>query len=475
MIDLTSPIATGGAGTHGGVRALTSGPAWLRLAAAASFLGCVIGSAAVYSWSEEARVDAYHLLLVTSVGAGLLAAYYGTYLRPQRTLLFYFCCVYSAFHFGLAPVFLFPDLMAGVNQLFGLNWYSDFSGLARAHFISLVFLLGLLVAGLTPSRRRVTARVSPAAVNRPVYLASNMVLAVAIAAWLFLTFRTGGANYSDFVDNVATSGSGSIFGFVHGAIDAAFVLAVITGRPLVPYLLFLTWGTFAFTFGLRGEVAFPLLLSLCILVSQRRLSLPPWALAGGAAAFLALSAAVAVYRVSNDDLVELRPFSAARGLAELGGSLRPVYEAATWVDTDGFQDGATYFAPFERSFLRLFPIAPRLPGEEDERLTNVRMLRRLGPYGFSIAAEAYYNFGLLGTFAIGVLVGGLLLWCGNALASGRANAIAAALSVGLLDHIRQSFVNGYGTALSTLLVSVGILAIAKLLEERSLRAAAVST
>ncbi len=421
------------------------------------------------------QVELYHALLVAAVAAGVFVAYVVARRRPQRTLGLYFCCVFVVFHFGLAPVFLLPDDRLDATARFGLEWYWDFVITRKAHLISLVFLAGLLAANLLPAVAASSAARGTA--SRPtVWVVSIVSLVAAIVGWLALVVATGAGDYADFIRRVEATGVGALFGVVHGCIDAAFLVAIMTGRSYLPFALFLGWGVLAFSFGLRGEVAFPLVVALGLLVSQRRLAVPVVVLLGGSVAFLGLSAFVASYRVSAASDVGLAtPLAVSRGLAELGGSLRPVHEVVKWAQSDDLLLGASYAAPFERSLLRMFPVVPRLPGELDERLMNVLIVHRAGPYGFSMAAEAYYNFGLGGVLPVGMLVGWTLIVCGNVLAAGRANPVAIALTVGLFDQVRQSFVNGYGSALSTLAAALAILAVAGLIRPGSRQIAAAKS
>lgn len=438
----------------------------LRTAAAVLIL--VVACLIVYLWRDANQFARYHAFLLLAVGSGLLAAKVFASTYPPRTLLFYFCCVYCLFHFGIAPIFLFRDYMSAANSKFSFDWYWDFKRIQKAHVISLVFLLGLLIANFLPEPKLRAGKVLASRSNpRRIYFISNILLVLSAGAWLMLVRFTGGLDYEGLMGNMDTAGTGGAFGYVHGAIDAAFILAIVSGRAALPFSLFLGWGLIAFTLGLRRELAFPLVVAVGILVSQRRLLLPIWMLVSGALLFLPVSAFVFVSRVSNDAHFRFDSTAVASGLAELGGSLRPVYEVIDWAERDGFQLGKTYYASFERAFLRVIPIAPRIPAEKDFRLTDVLMGSRLGGFGFSIAAEAYYNFALFGTFLAGTLVGWMLVVCGTVFASGRIGIVAIAISIGLFDHIRQSFVQCFGATISTLLFCTLILMLERFSSQES--------
>lgn len=446
-------------------------PQAARLPAVRTALAAAVFMAAgltVYFWRDANQFARYHAFLLLAVGSGLFAANILANTYPPRTLLFYFCCVFCVFHFGIAPIFLFPEYMSKANTKFSFDWYWDFQRIQKAHVISLVFLLGLLIASFLPepgfrAGRGLASQSNPGRT----YFISNIALVASSVVWLLLVRFTGAINYADFMETIETVGTGGAFGYVHGAIDAAFILAIVSGRALLPLSLFLSWGLIAFTFGLRRELAFPLVVAIGVLVSQRRLLISIWVLVVGALLFFGASALVSTARVSSGAHTRFDSTAVANGLAELGGSLRPVYEVIDWVDHDGYQLGVTYYAPFERTLLRVIPGAHRIPSEEDFRLTHVLMASRLGPFGFSIAAEAYYNFGLFGTFLVGGFVGWILVACGNVFASRRISIVPIALAVGLFVHVRQSFVTCYGATISTLFFCIFILLLARFFSDES--------
>lgn len=403
----------------------------------------------------------YHVVLIGTVITGIVAAGVIAKAQPYRAPFFYFCCIYCVFHFGLAPVFLAPESWWVARTRFGLDWYLDSDRVRYAYMICLLFFAGMLAANFIPHDFITTKRKYSDIARQYVYQLSLVVLIITIGLWYMMILGGGIGDYIDFNQVNEAGGLGSTFGFVHAAIDAAFLLAVLSGTAVWPFAVFLIWGFSAFVLGLRGNVAFPAVLAIAFLVSQNRIRLPVWVLVLASFGFLTVSSIVSVTRTSGTADSVSYDQRVLTGLGELGGSLRPVYEVTKWEETDGLQFGNTYYAPFERTFLAVIPIANRIPGELDQRLMNVLIMDRIGPYGFSIAAEAHYNFGIAGDLLIGALVGLVLLACSRVIAIGELNSSAIALLMGLVVHIRQSFVSAYGTTIITALLCLILLLAAR--------------
>jgi hypothetical protein len=126
-------------------------------------------------------------------------------------------------------------------------------------------------------------------------------------------------------------------------------------------------------------------------------------------------------------------------MRELGQSLRPTYETIRWIDDgDQFLEGASFWSPIERGFLRLFPIQEREVVDEDRQMT-VLVFQRVGPIGFSPVAEAYYNFGVVGVPAVMAIIGLIVSALGMAGATPVGRAAMLTTLVPLLIFVRNSF------------------------------------
>ncbi|PKG88824.1 hypothetical protein CXF58_01750, partial [Psychrobacter sp. Sarcosine-02u-2] len=223
------------------------------------------------------------------------------------------------------------------------------------------------------------------------------------------------------------------------------ILCTLKKYAKLAVFIFLIWSLVAFPLGLRGEVIFPLVIALPLLVINGVVRVSYTKAIVGIATILTLSSLVFIYRGESGSNKEI-DVSPLATVAELGGSLRPVYEVSKWIDNKEmkYQYGATYYAPFERAFLRLLPIKERVSADEDMRLMNVAIAKKAGPYGFSIIAESKINFSWLGVFFIGLFTGMILKVVDKRISLESYGLIALSLVFALFFHIRQSFVGAFG-------------------------------
>lgn len=384
--------------------------------------------------------------------------------RPGSSLMKAYFVLLAMFHFGLVPVYLLVWEGADAHRL--LPWWVLDEYLTRAALKAcLTFTAAFATMAIVSQARMGNARsVSDLTLSRRpmLYEVSLVALIGLIGLWFVLVLGImRPTNYIDYYVQAERTGLGTVTGLMDAAIAASLFLACLSARSLwAPLLIYGVWASVAFPFGLRGPVLFPLALVLPLLVGQGRLRVPLWVTMVAAACVLVLAGSVGQSRIGGD----ARGISPLTTIAELGGSLRPNYEVERWFyQGDQPRLGATYWAPFERTFLGLVPVAERLPGTEDERLANVLIMKRAGPFGFSIIAESVLNFGILGAAAIGALAGIFLSGAARNMALDRMVIWNAALFFGFLVHIRQSFVTFFGATFVFLACTLSLVILARLL------------
>lgn len=374
------------------------------------------------------------LIMPPRPGSGLLKAYFG---------------VVVVFHFGLIPSYLLT--FSGGSIEAGSYWIFDEHYTRQAVRACLVFIAVFAATTVLTSTLP-----SSTAIKRSIFKADPRMARVALFSlvttiwtWFILVILVARpTSYMDYYHFFEVTGLGNAIAFLHTAIAASFFLACLNGRSVaVPFLLFALWAVFAFPLGLRAHVIFPLVLTLPLLMNQGRLRIHWLAMAAGVLLTMSASTIVAQSRVG----AEIENASPLAALAELGGSLRPSYEVERWLYSgDRLRLGATYIAPVERTIFRILPVGTRVAGIEDHRLMNVLILKRAGPYGFSIIAEAVINFGLWGAAAVGAFAALILRWASARLALNHRPILNAAIAFGLIVHIRQAFVSGFGATLAFL-------------------------
>lgn len=369
--------------------------------------------------------------------------------NSESAMHFVFISSFSIFHFGLLYIWAFNEATLDTVGMNIQYWFFDTTLANRAYLAATLFVVGCVSAlGLPLSRISTTYTRDRDNLIR--YQISLFLLILFVGIWFFIVLNSGFSAYDVLLAGLSRGGLTAYIGFVHAALGVSFLITVIlSSGSRLPIYIFSGWVIVAFPLGLRGEVAFPALISLGILACRGLITIRLWMVMVASLGFLLLSSAIFVIRISTNDASFVEAASAIRGLAELGGSIRPSFEVMRWLETgDTFRYGATYWAPFDRTLLRIFPYGERLPGLEDERLMNVLIAKRAGPYGFSISAEAFINFGYVGCALVGLGVGYVLRILGRSFAQGGYRPLAVVICFALFVHIRQAFITTYGGFIS---------------------------
>jgi oligosaccharide repeat unit polymerase len=127
------------------------------------------------------------------------------------------------------------------------------------------------------------------------------------------------------------------------------------------------------------------------------------------------------------------------GLTELGGSLRPVSASLDYIRKRGdFFYGETYIFPLTRQIERF--TGTRGTVLTDERFIAARVNQLYGSIGFSTAAEAYVNFGILGIILFAFGWGAILGWLTGWATTPYRLALLAVLLIPMFINVRNSFI-----------------------------------
>lgn len=374
------------------------------------------------------------------------------YIRDRALLLpLLFAVIFSLFHFSLLPIALLDQNYLYNHPYFSLWYFNRFT--MPAYYVATTFLGSFAIGAIAFQRPRspLIGRLDP---KTPVPR-SNVLLwifaGLLIYFYLAVFFVLGISNYSEYNEVARGENAGWIarsFVSLYPMIGSMIILCADRVRSLKAFLfLFIPWALIAFGTGLRGLVLFPTAIMLPLLL--RRIDMRFRVLPSVVATILLLwfVSFGRIFRSDSDWVRAISEASPVDGLAELGGSLRPVYEVVRWTETGilDFQWGATYWAPIERLAFRILPFADSIPALTDNRLMNVAIVNITGgAYGFSIAAETFINFGYPGAVVLGVVVGAVMAWVGQRFTFGEPGIVPIALAFALFYHIRQSYVGAWG-------------------------------
>lgn len=361
----------------------------------------------------------------------------------QPSFGFIYLTIFILFHMGLTfTVGLGVVSSVGIIDYISRWYYDDLS--RKAEFLCSIgaasFAVGYFLIR-SSTKKYVTTTVS--FYNSKIGgIVGSVFLVLAVPFWFYWVIRFGAlGSYDNFNTARLNPQFTTLVNSIHMAIGLGVCLAALTSDRLRRFsiALFLLWAAVAFPLGLRGEVLFPASALLAVYSAKYKIN---WLFLG--ALLLAIAVAASVVRDTRNtggdvdaESVTANPFDA---VAELGGSLRPVYEVLKWEDEgDEFIWGASYYAPFERLFLRIFPVKKRLAAEDDERLMNILIVSRAGSYGFSPVAEGYRNFAIPGVMLV-LFVFGLMVRIIDIKGVGwRFNAYAILVYILLVMNIRNAF------------------------------------
>jgi hypothetical protein len=354
--------------------------------------------------------------LATGISAAAMIA-----VRPRRSSgawssAWVYLVVFSIFHFGLLLVIAL-GLPLPTEVANAIQWYWPRAEAVRHAAVSSVIGVAACVTGVLVVRLGSPAQPRSHPLDtveeRAVARVGLALVALSVATWLYGVLAAGGptllvASYGVFLERTRASNLSALY-FTMG-LGVVFTSAVTSGS-----LRWVTWGLFgafglvALPLGLRGEVLFPAATAVAVGGTRFRMSL-----ARASVLALVLLGVIAgirgirQYGVSDlqQSAIEASPHAA---LAELGGTIRPVAVVISWADAgEKPLYGATYWAPLDRALYHVIPGWTRVEADDDERLLNVVIARRVSTIGLSPIAEAYRNFGDPGVLGFMLLLGVLL-------------------------------------------------------------------
>ena len=370
---------------------------------------------------------------------------------------FAYLAVFWVFHFGLVFSYAIGTSLVEDEARHIYAWF--FYAQARAAIVQACLGLAAFVTGayaVSLARRFVGGAEGPAwradapgdaVLRHDLTWAGLLCVALGAAGWVAVSVAQGGvgllvSDYETFLSTTARMPPTMAY-FAIGVGMTLLALGERGSVRLAGFAVFGAWALVAFPLGLRGEVLFPLVTAL-VVAARRRLPLSTvrvTVLALGLLVAIALVKDLRQTGVANAGGTSSESVNPLAALTELGSSLRPVYEVVTWADQgEEPMYGATYWAPFDRAVTGVVPLWKRVPAEQDDRIMNVVVARRVGQIGFSVVAEAYRNFGQAGVIVVMALIGALLAWMESWPATPTRAAVLGLVMVELLFQVRNDFI-----------------------------------
>ncbi|MEB6121382.1 O-antigen polysaccharide polymerase Wzy [Mammaliicoccus sciuri] len=272
--------------------------------------------------------------------------------------------------------------------------------------------------------------------NSTFYYAGIILIILFTIQFLYYIF-SGKINvntYQDYVSSIQEIKYYS-FGVSMFSIGIAFSFANCSKENLkyivsilaLPILLFLITGN-------RGEVFYPLLSAVGVLI-VRNFKIKKWMYFLSFLTFFLLFPLIKLTRnlsASNIQDLDIKWYSS---LVEIGYTLRPLGYTVDWIQNgERLAYGESYFAPFQRMLSNIIPGMEKI----DYMLVGYGFRYRLPGMGYSVVAEGYYNWGLIGVIFIMIIVCLVCVILNNMNSFTGLSFGTAILSI-LINNIRNAF------------------------------------
>ena len=358
------------------------------------------------------------------------------------SLSYIFFAAFALFHGGLMYV-MAVGMLTDADIIYVINqWYHNQQtneAIYLTNFTMLIYAITVIMMAKPAPPADDSADIS---LLRRFHHIGGLILVFATGLFFLVVVATGAMkSYTAYLTLVRENPLiTNIFVYLYMLIGIAIVFVSASYRKGFGYLYFLvfaSWGLFAFKMGLRGEVMFPSAVAGAML-GRRMIPIRTPQLF-----VLMLAVLVAIVVVKNarlsGDYSKIDNMNPLNAVAEMGGSLRTVQEVIKWRE-QGFEllYGASYWAPFERQIALFLPI-DRPPAKKDPRLLNVVVQEKVGPIGFSPVAEVYLNFGSGGIILLGSVLGIFFAYADKIRSTVRIDVLIGVATIPLFVMIRNSF------------------------------------
>lgn len=378
-----------------------------------------------------------------------LAATYQLSGRNIWSFSFVYVFILGLFHFGLTGPYALG--LISVDDIYHAQLWWLLPTTPKA---LVVIMQGFVACGVGVGIGRMFKRRSVTTRNSSIHMDPGPVLILhtgailviaSVTFWFFSVFSSAGlqgftASYGDYLSATA----GGMMSWVSMGLGIGVSLLAISPPSNIRAIavgFFVLFSIVALPMGLRGEVMFAAAAATPILAKYRRMPSVRSALVGLVVVLMLISLIREVRQIGLTGVLdgEFSP-GVVPGLVELGGTIRPVALVVNWHEHgEPYLEGATYWAPVDRAICQVLHPWDCPPAGEDERLSNVAISNRAGPYGFSPFAEAYRNFGATGVWVVLGAIGFIVSLMNSWARTWERQAFASVVFVELLINVRNAF------------------------------------
>ncbi|WP_139491604.1 O-antigen polysaccharide polymerase Wzy [Brevibacillus dissolubilis] len=222
------------------------------------------------------------------------------------------------------------------------------------------------------------------------------------------------------------------------AVGIDFMLATADRKQLkIGGIMFAISAGLLMLTGNRGEVMYPSAAGMAILLNRGFKINMKLVLIGLIAFFVIIPIISETRTTAKDDLdVSEISLSFTDPFVEIGYTLRPFVVTVGWIkEGENHGQGKTYTLPVKRLLGLAIPFY-----ERPSIIDNKYILRDRTPtQGYSVLAEAYYNFGLAGVMIVPALIGAFLVTLGDHAPNNSTLAFVGGITAVLINNIRNGF------------------------------------
>lgn len=390
---------------------------------------------------------------------GVISSIYGIAVAAFRgPTKINFVVVYGSYlalsHLGLVVSdLLVPGAMEAFQENIGLeryhfqgwyfnNTYLSFT-LAAVGLAINSFFIGAGLLGLFGKRYKYVSQTPESILesgNQSIFRFGIGLLALCslyIAVMMLFGFLPLFGSYLDYVKSLSTAPLYHLF-LVLLSVGTTFTLATGSYAQIRRHLIWILIPSFLLLItGNRGEIFYAAASSAAIL-----------SLRGFVFRFRSILMGVFILFVLIPSIRQIRHIALPErdiggislnltdGIMELGYQVRPLALTIQWIrNGEPLAYGGTYLLPIQRIIALALPFIEREPIEGN----RLNIAGRVAGMGYSVIAEAYFNFGEVGLVIIMACIG-YFLTLANRASSTRSLALYGAITAVLINSLRNTFI-----------------------------------
>ncbi|MBK5462546.1 O-antigen polysaccharide polymerase Wzy [Peribacillus sp. TH27] len=188
--------------------------------------------------------------------------------------------------------------------------------------------------------------------------------------------------------------------------------------------------------GNRGEIFYPLLAGMGVLITRGLKINYKLILVVVIVFFIVIPSVKEIRNMDSNQTLEEVNLSIIDPFVQIGYTLRPHVYTVGWIENgEEFIFGESFLVPVQRGLSNFIPFMP--PIEYEGKPYSFR--DRLPTMGYSIVAETYYNFGIIGSFIISPLLVFFLTYLGDRPKNFLILTLITGITTVLINNIRNAF------------------------------------